>query len=178
MPHANASPASPPPQQADAMVVRIADLPRGENAEFRDTAFFQTRDALPTPEEVRRRADDTRRERPVPVVFEEMGLLVKYGTFITIAEGQCLWYLNRFMKHVPTPEVYGWGEDDGRLLSLCSLSPGRGWRRRGPTCRMGSGMVFVGSCVAMSRRGDGLSTRQDPGTLVRCVHIELHRMLC
>jgi hypothetical protein len=113
------------------MVVRVSELPTAESIDFCDTQFFlQHNCALPPPAEVRQKATAihatwVRTQRPPPVVFEEKGLIVKYGSEITIAEGQCLWYFNRFMKNkVPTPELFGWRVDDGQTFIYMELIPG------------------------------------------------------
>lgn len=47
--------------------------------------------------------------RPPPVIFEEMGLFVKWGGSVKLSEAQCLWAVRHFLKgDVPVPEVYGW----------------------------------------------------------------------
>lgn len=47
--------------------------------------------------------------RPPPVIFEEMGLFVKWGGSVQLSEAQCLWAVRHFLKgDVPVPEVYGW----------------------------------------------------------------------
>lgn len=52
-----------------------------------------------------------------PVLFKNQGLVVKYGWEITVAEAQCLWYMNRHMKdQIPTPELYGWCRDNGETF--------------------------------------------------------------
>lgn len=91
-----------------------------------DSSFFQQWDQLPSPSEVQARAKaqylagihpDPRRvhwtaashARPPPVVFEEMNLFVKWGSWTKISEAQCLYAVRRLLKDdVPVPEVYGW----------------------------------------------------------------------
>ena len=84
-------------------------LPSTGDTYFRDTAFFtQGNVSLPTPADVRLAGgQETNMSRPVPIVFPSMSLIVKYGTTITIAEGQCLWSLTHLLPSVPVPEVYG-----------------------------------------------------------------------
>jgi hypothetical protein len=78
--------------------------------------------SLPLPAEVRAN------QRPGhygPVQFESLSLLVKYGKDITIAEGQCLWALRRFLpSQVPVPDVYGWCEDNGEVFIYMELVRG------------------------------------------------------
>lgn len=98
-------------------------LPHDLNADFEDSTFFKTKSqTLPSPEEVviaarapgppgsKKNPDPlTFNRNPPPVVFESMNLVVKWGTNVSISEGQCLYTLGRYMKRtVPVPEVYGW----------------------------------------------------------------------
>lgn len=47
--------------------------------------------------------------RPPPVIFEEMGLFVKWGSSVQISKAQCLFAVYQFLQgDVPVPEVYGW----------------------------------------------------------------------
>lgn len=110
------------------MLVRLADLPTGEWADFLDSTFFARGHAeLPPPEQVRQHGVNIEdfsvsTSRPRPVVFQDLNLLVKYGSEITIAEAQCLWCLNRHMKgKVPTPELYGWRTDGDEIFIYMEL---------------------------------------------------------
>jgi len=124
----------------DGMFVRPVDLPSGECRDFRDSSFF-SRNAvdLPTPAQVRQRhvrVDEklVSASRPRPVVFQELGLLVKYGSEITIAEAQCLWFFNRHMKgRVPTPELYGWRCDGEETFIYMELVRGDTLEERWPS---------------------------------------------
>jgi aminoglycoside phosphotransferase len=50
---------------------------------------------------------------------------VKYGTEVTIAEGQCLLIIrNRFLQDIPVPEVYKWCKDDGQVFIYMELIDG------------------------------------------------------
>ncbi|OAL55171.1 kinase-like protein [Pyrenochaeta sp. DS3sAY3a] len=105
-----------------------------ENAVFRNSAFFTKPNepvALPSPTEVREAASRSsdpnvaNKNRPPPVVFPDLGLLVKYGREITIAEGQCLLFVrNNLSNVVPIPEVYGWCKDDGQVFIYMELVEG------------------------------------------------------
>ncbi|KAI1387954.1 uncharacterized protein F4822DRAFT_296931 [Hypoxylon trugodes] len=116
--------------QTDAMpkTIRIAELPKAENIVFRNSSFFeQHKRDLPSPNEIRERDIEVnsfrpRSPAPPPIPFKELGLIVKYGSEITIAEAQCLWYFNRYMKDtVPTPELYGWCRDNGETFIYMEL---------------------------------------------------------
>lgn len=103
--------------------IHVAELPSKENMVFRESSFFKRpMSELPSPEEIRKKDIEVnsfraRTQRPPPILFEELGLVVKYGSAITIAEAQCLWYFNRYMKDtVPTPELFAWFQDDGETF--------------------------------------------------------------
>jgi hypothetical protein len=112
-------------------IVRIADLPCEENMVFRESLYFKENAGdLPTPEEIRRKAAEvygpsSKCQRPPPVRFEDLQLLVKYGSAITVAEAQCLRYFNKHMKdRVPTPELFGWCCDQGETFIYMQLISG------------------------------------------------------
>ena len=100
-----------PPYMSPYLLPSI--LPQADNISFTDSSFFARHDSqLPTPEEVRRAAGaNFRIGRPPPVRFQSLNLLVKYGSAINIAEGQCLWAVSRYASGVPVPEIYGWRPD-------------------------------------------------------------------
>jgi hypothetical protein len=97
-------------------------LPQGENVVLLESSFFQRHGAtakLPTPDEVRRIARESRNprskndSRPPPVIIKSLGLLVKYGSEVSRAEGQCLLFVRKFLSSdIPVPEVYGWCRDE------------------------------------------------------------------
>ncbi|KAB5547351.1 hypothetical protein GE09DRAFT_208841 [Coniochaeta sp. 2T2.1] len=116
----------------DPKVVHISELPAEKNFIIQESSFFkQNNDSLPSPDEVRRKnidinGADAEGSCPPPVPFEELGLIVKYGSDITIAEGQCLWYFNQHMKdEVPTPELFGWRRDNGETFIYMQLIHGK-----------------------------------------------------
>ncbi|KAK2035760.1 phosphotransferase enzyme family protein [Colletotrichum somersetense] len=100
---------------------------------FPGSSFFKERRAptLPTPAEVRARnkeSGNTRApsfDRPPPVTFPSLGLLVKYGGNVTIleAETQMMVHEQRQGK-IPVPEIFGWAEDDGQRFIYMSLIEG------------------------------------------------------
>ncbi|KAJ9129646.1 hypothetical protein NKR19_g10263 [Coniochaeta hoffmannii] len=119
-------------QTSEQRVVRIAELPSEDTLTIRESCFFKNNQVdLLTPDEVRRKdrelnGDFRPRSYRLPVTFEELGLIVKYGFDITVAEAQCLWYFNKHMKgEVPTPELFGWCVDDGQTFIFMELIPGQ-----------------------------------------------------
>ena len=112
--------------------VSLKDLPNAENIVLEDSTFFKRMNAqLPTPAEVRldaaRRKDGSRRSlsRPPPVYYQALNLLVKYGSEITLAEGQCLWFIRRYLsRDVPVPEIYGWCRDGDETFLFMELIQG------------------------------------------------------
>lgn len=108
---------------------RREPLPFDENIVFRESSIFKKPNAplsLPTPAEVRevaRHSKNPRAElvtRPPPVTFPGLGLLVKYATEITLAEGQCLLF-TRNTQVVHVPEVYGRCKDDDQVFIYMEL---------------------------------------------------------
>jgi hypothetical protein len=112
---------------------KVAGLPYDDEVNFHDSSFFQKHDlaSLPAPDMVRdvaSRSKDPRtirRTRPPPMYFPSLGLCVKYGTEITIAEGQCLLFVrSKLSQRVPVPEVYRWCKDDGQVFIYMELIDG------------------------------------------------------
>jgi hypothetical protein len=112
---------------------KVDGLPYDDEVNFHDSSFFQKYDlaSLPSPDMVREvasRSEDPRtirRTRPPPVYFPNLELCVKYGTEITIAEGQCLLSVrSKLFPYVPVPEVYRWCKDDGQVFIYMELIDG------------------------------------------------------
>ena len=115
---------------------KVADLepiPSSSDIQFPSSSFFQKHNStsLPSPTSIReiaRRSPNPRatlRTRPPPVSFPHLGVLVKYGTEVSIAEGQCLLLVRRTLSPtVPVPEVYGWCKDDGQVFIYMELIDG------------------------------------------------------
>ncbi|KAH6618833.1 hypothetical protein C7974DRAFT_400979 [Boeremia exigua] len=113
---------------------RHEPFPFDENVVSCKSSFFKKPNAplsLPTPTEVREvasRSENPRAKlitRPPPVAFPGIGLLVKYGTEVTLAEGQCLLFIrNTLSRVVPVPEVYGWCKDGNQVFIYMELVDG------------------------------------------------------
>lgn len=79
---------------------------------------FGPKAQLPTPDEVIAIAASTSKYtgtgwmyRPPPVRLSNLGILVKWGNYVTQAEAACLLTLKIALKNrVPVPELYGWHE--------------------------------------------------------------------
>lgn len=108
-------------------------LPSNRNVAFKDSSFFiKGNTSLPSPADVRRAASpETNPIRPLPVTLPSLGLVVKYGSAITLAEGQCLWAIRRLLPSVPVPEVYGWCQDNDQTFIYMQMINGsplaQGW---------------------------------------------------
>ncbi|GKT51827.1 uncharacterized protein ColSpa_12008 [Colletotrichum spaethianum] len=105
----------------------------GQTKIFSESSFFKERRAptLPAPAEVRARNEEpgniraTSFDRPPPVTFPSLGLLVKYGGNVTIVEAQTQMMVHeRLQGLVPVPEIFGWTEDDGQRFIYMSLIEG------------------------------------------------------
>lgn len=113
------------------MPVRFTPLmiPDSPNFDVKDSSFFRKWRELPSPKDVQVQAEsqhlagvnpDHRRIHsmtpphlnPPPVVFEDMGLFVKWGSSARISEALTLLALRQYLNsRVPIPEVYGWRTD-------------------------------------------------------------------
>lgn len=107
------------------LVVHAQDLPVDS-----DCIFESHSTTLPSPEQVRARAerdgiDTTRSFRPDPVKFPELGLIVKWGQDVTIAEGQCIWFIRKHLQQsVPVPKIFGWKQDGDETFLYLELVQG------------------------------------------------------
>lgn len=124
-----------------------------------ESSFFRENQAstLPTPGEVRAINNAsggffcTNFRRPRPVRFPSLGLIVKYGSDITVTEAETQIMLHTQLKgKVPIPEVFGWTEDGGQIFIYMALIDGetleQRWaalneEERVAVCRQLNGMV-------------------------------------
>jgi Phosphotransferase enzyme family len=118
-------------------------IPTDANFDVQHSSFFQRQSQLPSPQTVRSQARaqhlaginwDKRRTfssagpnvNPPPVSFESMGLLVKWGSGVRIAEGQSLYAVRHCLKSVvPVPEIYGWRTDGDEIFLYMEAISGR-----------------------------------------------------
>lgn len=123
----------PNPQTDPSIIITTSDLPDGNQKQiiFEDSGFFKQvvngkRPKLPSPTEVRARAHkQVSAQRPPPVIFASLHLLVKYGSGLTTSEAQCLWAVGKYLKgKVPVPELYGWCRDGKDLFIYMELVQG------------------------------------------------------
>jgi hypothetical protein len=111
--------------------VTLSDIPAAESEIFLNSTFFEHHSKLPTPADVRAQAALQNSEdffdawHPPPARFPDLNLIVKYGGSITIAEGQCMWMIRKYVGNIiPVPEVYGWCCDDGQTFLYMELISG------------------------------------------------------
>ncbi|CAI7638212.1 unnamed protein product [Penicillium bialowiezense] len=104
-----------------------------------DSSFFREHRAptLPTPAEVRainEESDNLRGtyfNRPPPVKFLSLGLIVKYGADVTVTEAETQTMVYKQLKgKVPVPEVFGWTEDGRQVFIYMSLIGGETLEQR------------------------------------------------
>ncbi|ORY09386.1 phosphotransferase enzyme family protein [Clohesyomyces aquaticus] len=119
-------------------------VPLDENFDVCSSSFFQRFKQLPSPDEVRSHARDqylagtnwgnNRRRvvtgynaRPAPSVFKSMGVFVKWGSDMRIAEGQTLYAIRHHLKKktITVPEIYGWRTDQGEVFLYMEVISGR-----------------------------------------------------
>lgn len=86
---------------------------------------------LPTPAQARAINEESgnirgaRFNRPPPVQFLSLGLIVKYGADTTVTEAETQNMVYKLLKDkVPVPEVFGWTEDGGQVFIYMSLIVG------------------------------------------------------
>lgn len=118
-----------------AITIDPATLPKSDNVIFSESSFFKKGGAnvkLPTPAMVRAEATKPKNLpgrwalKPYVVPFFSMNLVVKYGSSLSIAEGQCLWVIRKSLGHqVPVPEVFGWCRDGGEVFIFQQLVEGQ-----------------------------------------------------
>lgn len=107
-----------------------------------DSSFFKEHRAsvLPNPAEVRAINEcldnldnffGRMYNRPPPVKFPSLGLIVKYGSDPTVTEAETQHMVYRQLKgKVPVPEVFGWTEDGGQVFIYMSLIEGETLQQR------------------------------------------------
>ncbi|ESZ95245.1 phosphotransferase enzyme family protein [Sclerotinia borealis F-4128] len=109
---------------------------------FPGSSFFKKNRAstLPTPAEVRARNEKTGNprakyfDRPSPVIFSSLGLLVKYGGNVTVIEAQTQMMVRESLQDkVPIPEVFGWTKDGDQTFIYMSFIEGVTLQDRWPT---------------------------------------------
>ncbi len=108
--------------------ISVGMLPSGSSVVFKESAYFSRNGpgcSLPSPADVRANQRPGYLGDSLPVRFEALNLLVKYGKDITIADGQCLWAIRRLLPYqVPIPEVYGWCQEGGEVFIYMELVQG------------------------------------------------------
>ena len=93
--------------------------------DFLESSFFKDNQCLPTPAEVRSLWDHEMPNQPLPVRFEHLNLIVKFGPRVDVAKAQCLWVIKRVLgDKVPVPEVYGWRVDGRDVFIYMELIRG------------------------------------------------------
>ncbi|KAK6496158.1 hypothetical protein TWF481_002182 [Arthrobotrys musiformis] len=109
-----------------AIIIRPSDFPAEKDVDFLETPFFEDNSRkLPTPSEVRSRATHPGMQRPDPILFPEDNLIVKWGEYITIAEGQVYWMLQNYLNEIPAPKIYGWRTEGKEVFLYLELIKGR-----------------------------------------------------
>lgn len=106
---------------------------------FPKSSFFKERRAstLSTPAEIRainetsNNVDATFIHRTPPVRIPSLGLLVKYGSAVTIVEAQTQMMIREQLQdQVLVPEIFGWTEDEGQRFIYMSLIEGETLQER------------------------------------------------
>lgn len=121
--------------------ISLAELPDSSqpHMDFLDSTWFkthgQTQD-LPSPDHLR--SLHKPRKPPHIVKFEDVGLIVKFGSHLSITEAITLWAIRHlFHDAVPVPEIYAWRvfEQEGKTREVyiyMQLIPGPTLRQQWP----------------------------------------------
>lgn len=133
----------PTPTLSASVSLTLSMIPTDANFDVQHSSFFQRQSQLPSPQTVRSQARaqhlagiswDKRmtfslagpNENPPPASFESMGLFVKWGSGVKIAEGQSLYAVRHCLKGVvPVPEIYGWRTDGDEIFLYMEAVSGR-----------------------------------------------------
>ncbi|KAH7026643.1 phosphotransferase enzyme family protein [Microdochium trichocladiopsis] len=122
------------PSAACHATYAVTHVSPGHMEVFPDSSFFKERRAstLPSPASIRAAnvASGHLRAsyfvRPPPVIFPSLGLFVKYGANVRIAEAYTQRMLaERLSGIVPVPEVFAWTEDQGQGFIYMQLIDGQ-----------------------------------------------------
>ncbi|ENH71985.1 hypothetical protein FOC1_g10001832 [Fusarium oxysporum f. sp. cubense race 1] len=123
--------------QSSPPTIFVDSLPKGSSVTFKDSTFFTHNGPgapFPSADQVRVKSEagDHVLDRKNTVIFESLGLVVKFGKEprVIVAEGQCLWWLRRHLPSVPVPEIYGWTEDGGEVFLYMQLVEGVALEKR------------------------------------------------
>ena len=118
------------------MPPEMPHIPASSDTVLYDSGIFKRQDpssgfSLPPPAAVREEsvrqhgASVSYNNRPPPVKYPSLGLLVKYGSLVSVAEAQCLAMIRKCLPSVPVPEVYGWQKDGVQGFIYMELVEGR-----------------------------------------------------
>ena len=96
---------------------------------------------LPTPDEVRAvnaNEHDAFSDRPPIVCYDHLGLVVKYGRDVSVAEARTQMMVRSELGHqVPAPEVFAWGSSNGEMFIYIALVEGDNAEDRRPDMEEG-----------------------------------------
>jgi hypothetical protein len=127
----------PPPQSNDIImnVSMLQDQP-SPWMDFCSSSFFtQHNQQLPTPAAVKKEAESRpSQSQRSPVLFPQLGLLVKFGRQVSIMEAQNLVAIRTSLGPlVPVPEVYGWRVVENEVFIYMELVQGDTLHTRWPS---------------------------------------------
>ena len=100
---------------------------------FSESSFFKEKRAraLPAPADIRAINEKSGKrgsqslDCPPPVILPSLGLVVKYGIDVTVAEAETQIMLKEQLRgRVPVPEVFGWAKDGKQTFVYMSLIEG------------------------------------------------------
>ncbi|EPS35557.1 hypothetical protein H072_11042 [Dactylellina haptotyla CBS 200.50] len=98
--------------------IDVSKLPQGDDVWLSSTV------TRPSTAEVRACSEGGDPEGDI-TFLRELGMVVKYGPEVFVAEGQTLWAMKEYLSGVvPVPEVYGWYREDEALFLYMELVDG------------------------------------------------------
>jgi len=137
-------------------------LPLDSSIVFKESTYFSKNGpSLPSPAIVRATQKARHLSTSMTVRFEDLKLVVKYGSQITIAEALCLWAIRRVLPNqVPVPEVYSWCEDGGEFFIYMELIQGETLENKWPSLSKPERIDVCGQLRVML--SELRSLKQDP----------------
>jgi hypothetical protein len=140
-------------------------LPDSLSFDVKDSSFFRKWPELPSPQDVQAKAKsqhlagvnpDPRKvyrmdgpyASPPPVIYEDMGLFIKWGSSVEISEALTLFALRRLLNgRVPFLRYTGGAQMEMKNISTWNTSEGRAWRKHGIPWSPMTGFRSAANCA-------------------------------
>ena len=117
---------------AEGLPTTQFEFPLVDDYDVLDSTFFRYHalNELPTPDRVRCSQGvsfssiSKRFLRPSVIFFRDLGLAVKYGHHVSVAEAHCLLFLRKHCPTVPVPEIFAWRRNRRQTFLYMELIDG------------------------------------------------------